>query len=145
MRRTKPATVLLTLVLGTTAAANHGPTLRCAVKVPQQYQVSSRETPNGESESVRYTVAYEAYWWNCVAVRAKDLAGRCPFVANGTPGASAGAADGAMNADDQIDGLLKKYPRQTVRVYLRSLADQASAKTKMQPYFSGRPTSESPK
>src|SRR6185437_8011681 len=81
--------------------------LRCNVRVPKQYRAAHFKSPNGQPEPVRYTVAYGAFWWNCVAVRAGDLQARCPFLASGTPATAAGAADGALNADKQIESLLK--------------------------------------
>jgi hypothetical protein len=142
MIRVATIAVLCSLTLGAPAIAAHGPVLRCRVKVPEDYRPTpSNLPPNGQPESTRYAVAYEAYWWNCVAVRANDLDGRCPFVASGTPGASAGAVDGAKDADTQIDEQLKKYPKQAVRTYLQSLARQATTKAKMRLYFD-RPTPE---
>jgi hypothetical protein len=91
--------------------------------------------PNGQQERVRYKVAYEAFWWNCVSVRAVDLNRRCPFLPSGTPAACAGAWDGETNADEQIEALLKTYPARRVQTYLRSLASSPRAKGKMQPYF----------
>ena len=138
MRQASKAVISLALLLSVPAFADNGPHMKCRVNVPKEYKRAGTiagPPPNGEPESVRYTVAYEAFWWNCVAVRAVDIDGRCPFGASGTPGAAAGAADGEMNADAQIDALLKKYSAQVVGTYLRSIAAQATAKEKMRPYF----------
>ena len=97
--------------------------------------------PNGEPETVRYTVAYGVFSWNCVAVRAANLQGRCQFLASGPPAASAGVSDGALNADSQIDRLLKKRVTSEVQKYLRSIASTPAAKWKMRPYFD-EPTPE---
>lgn len=130
------------LLVGAVASADSGPRMKCRVVVPNEYRRHSlNPSPNGQPESVRYTVAYEAFWWNCVAVRATHLDGRCPFMASGTPAASAGASDGAMNADTQIDELLKKYSARRVGEYLLSIASRSEAKEKMRPYF-GKPTPE---
>lgn len=124
------------------ASAKDGPNIKCVVKVPREYRKTPfNPPPNGEPEPVRYTVAYEAFWWNCVAVRAADLRGRCPFLASGTPAASAGAMDGAANAEDQIRRLQRKYAASAVQQYLNTIASQPEAKDKMRPYFD-KPTPE---
>ncbi|MGH9734764.1 MAG: hypothetical protein ACRD8A_09270 [Candidatus Acidiferrales bacterium] len=110
--------------------------MHCRVVVPQEYRKTPfNPPPNGEPEPVRYKVAYEAFWWNCVAVRAANLDARCPLTTNGTPAASAGGADGAANADCQIEGLLKKHAAIEVQTYLRSIAGTPEAMEKMRPYF----------
>jgi hypothetical protein len=115
--------------------------MKCVVKVPREYRKTTfNPPPNGQPEPVRYSVAYEAFWWNCVAVRAADLRGRCPFVASGTPAASAGAMDGASNAADQIRRLQRKYAASVVQQYLNTIASQPEAKQKMRSYFD-KPTS----
>jgi hypothetical protein len=124
------------LVFGLFASAGTRINMRCHVVVPKEYRKTPfSPPPNGQPEPNRYTVAYEAFWWNCVAVRAADLQGRCPFVASGTPAASAGAADGAMNADSQIDRVLKRHIATKVQKYLQSIAYSPAAKEKMRPYF----------
>jgi hypothetical protein len=127
---------------GGVASADSGPSMKCRVTVPKEYRKTPfNPPPNGQPEPVRYKVAYEAFWWNCVAVQAADLEGRCPFVASGTPAASAGAGDGAINAEDQICRLRKKYSASAVQGYLKSIASQPVAKQKMAPYFH-KPTPE---
>lgn len=130
------------LLLAAVASAAANISMHCRVKVPKKYRrMTLNPPPNGEPESVRYTVAYRAFWWNCVAVRAEDLQGRCPFVASGTQAASAGASDGALNANFQIDHLLKRHSAGKVQEYLRSLTSTPRAKEEMRPYFR-QPTSE---
>jgi hypothetical protein len=64
------------LLLAVVASAHAGPTLKCRVIVPKEYRKTPFDPPpNGEPEPVRYTKAYEAFWWNCVAVWAVDLDG----------------------------------------------------------------------
>ncbi|MGH9729637.1 MAG: hypothetical protein ACRD4V_13755 [Candidatus Acidiferrales bacterium] len=125
---------------GTVQSAIRRIGLRCRVTVPKGYRKTpSNPPPNGESESVRYTLAYEAFWWNCVAVHAANLERRCPLIASGTPAASAGARDGASDAEFQIRRLLnKKYDALEVQKYLRSITNSPAAKEKMRPYFDKR-------
>ena len=130
------------LLFGAVSSADGGLKLQCRVVVPREYRPTSFDPPpNGEPEPIRYTVAYEAFWWNCVSVRAADLRARCPFVSSGTPAAAEGAMEGATNAGHKIDQLLEKYPVGAVRRYLRSIASQPVAKEKMRPYFA-KPTPE---
>ena len=123
-------------LLGLIAPADARMNMRCRVVVPKEDRKTAvNPSPNGESEPVRYTGAYEAFWWNCVAVRAADLHKRCPFIASGTPAASRGASDGASNADSQIERLLKTHVATAVQPCLRSIASTPTAKEKMRPYF----------
>lgn len=132
--------IFIMFVLATTVSANDRPSLKCRVDVPSEFKQSSLHA-NGESESVRYATSYRAHWWNCVTVRGIDIDNRCPFMANGTPAAAAGARDGAQNADNSITRLLKKYDARTVREYLRSISRTEEAKKRMRPYFE-KPTPE---
>src|SRR5882724_9306425 len=125
------AVIALTLLLGVVASADSGMNMRCRVNVPEKYRTTPfKVPPNGQAEPVRYKVAYEAFWWNCVTVRGSDLESRCPFTANGTPAASAGAKDGALNAEFQIEVLLKKHSALAVQKYLRSIALNRAAQEK---------------
>jgi hypothetical protein len=134
--------IVVVLLIAAAVFAHSGPSLKCRVVVPKEYRKTPfNPPPNGEPEPTRYTKAYQAFWWNCVSVRAIDLGGRCPFIANGTPAAAEGAYDGALNAQDQICNLLKKYSAQTVQLYLRAVAGQPEAHERMRSYFQ-RPTAE---
>jgi hypothetical protein len=136
------STLLVLSAFTLLASADNGPNMKCVVKVPKEYRHTPFDPPpNGEPEPVRYTAAYEAYWWNCVAVRAADPQGRCPFVASGTPAASAGAMDGVTNAENQIRRSRRKYAASIVQKYLSTIASQPEAKQRMQPYFD-KPTPE---
>ena len=107
--------------------------MTCRVVVPDELKASTF-APNGDPESVRYTKAYEAFWWNCVMVRAKDLGSCCPRVCNGTAGATSGCTEGATNAGAQIDGLLQHYSAATVQAYLRRLGSSPRARHKLSGY-----------
>jgi hypothetical protein len=101
-----------------------------------------RVSPNGETNAVRYTVAYEAYWWNCVQVRAAELEGRCPSVCSGNAAATRGCTDGATKASSGIDGLLRRFSTEQVQQYLRTLALEPAGKVKMKGYFTDGPRAE---
>lgn len=123
-------------------AGNHGLRLECKIIVPPAYK-SKIDSPGfpGTSPFARYSQAYQAFWWNCVAVRAVNINARCPFVASGWASESYGAAYGAMNADNAIDNLVKKYGAPTVQAYLKKLASPPSKITaKLGGWFMGKPT-----
>ena len=113
----------------------HRLVMECTPRVPTAYLRSDVGTPNGEPESVRYARADESFWWNCVAVRAQDLAERCPFMCSGTPGASVGCADGAADADRQVERLLNHHPKDQVARYLRDLAGRPEAQRRTREHF----------
>jgi hypothetical protein len=134
--------IACTLLLGLIASADARMNMRCRVVVPKEYRKPTpKPPPNGEPEPVRYKVAYEAFWWNCAAVRAENIHGRCPFMASGTPAASTGAMDGASDADSQIERLLQTHAASAVQNYLQSIASTRRAKERMRPYFA-KPTPE---
>ena len=122
--------------------AHPGPRLVCRVTVPAEYRASkSTPPPNGEPESVRYTTAYESFWWSCVVLRASNLDARCNIMCSGTPAASAGCRDGSDAVQVGIDGLLQAYGRSRTQEYLVSLARTDEAREKSGPYFRGTPAS----
>ena len=134
------AVSLLMGLLSCSTAALH---MEYQVKVPPQYQMTPLVVPpSGESEPVRYQVSFEAFWWNCVMVRAENLDARCPFLCSGTGAAAAGCTNGAIDAERQIQGLLKKHSRSEVQRYLRTLASTQEAKEKIHPYFQETPKPE---
>jgi hypothetical protein len=103
--------------------------------VPLELQNQPPESgplPDEQPERVRYTVAYEAAWWNCVMLKADDLGARCPLMRSGTPGAALGCADGANAADQGVATLLEEHPPTEVKKYLKSLAAERVAKEKME-------------
>ena len=95
----------------------------CSIsQVPDEFKDPNLEfnltPPNGDPEPVRYSKAHEAFWWNCVMVRAQDLNARCPIICSGTPAAAPGCGEGAIDADDQIEELLRQFPSSQVQSYL---------------------------
>jgi len=133
---------VVTFILLHLSCANSRPQVGLDCKIPAAYiKTDSKYPPTGQSEAIRYRIAYEAFWWNCVAVKSIDLDARVPFVCNGTPAAVAGSTDGTKDALRQIDGLLKRYSESEVKEYLKSIASTEEAVKKMKPYFN-KPRSE---
>jgi hypothetical protein len=114
------------LVAAALGCAPPHPSLRCEVDVPPEF--------GSDFDRVRYSSAYEAFWWNCVGVRSQHPDARCPFVCSGTPSAAAGCRDGATAADRGIDELVRSK-WSGAQEYLRSLAAGSEARDKIKPYF----------
>jgi hypothetical protein len=103
--------------------------LEYRVRVPREHaSTETANTPTGESERDRYKADHEAYWWNCVMVKAERLEARCPVVCSGTPAASDGCTDGATSAERQIARLTNEHGAKKVQAYLRSFASTPAAK-----------------
>ena len=131
--------VMALSMAATVATAN--PKMTHRVVVPDEFK-NPTLSPNGDPDSVRYTNAYEAFWWNCVMVRANDLSARCPFICSGTPAATSGCADGAGNADEQIDALLKQFSAAKVQAYLRRLGANPRTQERLGGYFRDGPRAD---
>jgi len=139
--------ILLLTVLIITAAvgcASHPMQIACQVRVPSQFKKDPPGwmSPTGEPESVRYTESYEAFWWNCVTVKAGSLEGKCPFTCSGTPAATYGCSDGAIDAEKQIRRLLKHHDKMKVQDYLHTVASGQEGKEKIRSYFPDGPRTE---
>ena len=135
---------LLVPLLVASAAAGASPQeprLSCKVSVPPEVR-GVEKSPSGETNAARYTAAYEAFWWNCVLVRADALEARCPFMCSGNPAATLGCAHGGVKASNDIDGLVRRFSDMQTREYLRTLAKDPAAKLKMKSYFTNGPRAE---
>lgn len=118
--------------------------LQCHVNVPDEFKHDPEGwiPPNGEPESTRYSVSYEAFWWNCVFIKSEGLENRCPFSCSGTPGATYGCSDGATDAEKQIDQILKSHDPKEVLEYLKTLSTDSVGLLKIEPYFPDGPHAE---
>jgi hypothetical protein len=136
--------LIITAVLG---CASRPMQISCQARVPNEFKKDPPGwvSPTGEPESVRYTKSYEAFWWNCVMVKAVSLEGRCPSTCSGTPAANYGCSDGAMDAERQIRQLLKLHDKTKVQDYLRTVAPDQEGKEKIRPYFPDGPRAEEEK
>jgi hypothetical protein len=109
--------------------------MSCHVHIPEKFQQDSQQ-------SVRYKQSYEAFWWNCIMVKASGLTERCPFLCSGWGAATYGCADGAHDAMKQITQLLNSYAPDTVVNYLESIASNKEGREKITPYFPNGPRPE---
>jgi hypothetical protein len=97
--------------------------------------------PNG-LESVEYGEAYTAFWWNCTILKSVDLNARCPFTCSGTPAATAGCRAGAVDAENQIAEIEKKYGRPRTQEFLAFRIGEDEGYSKIQRYFPYGPLPE---
>lgn len=138
-----PSGFLFGLCLCTaTWADSPGMHLEYRIMIPQRFLQTTATPPPGPPERIRYSDAYEAFWWNCVVVKAADMRAGCPSTINGTPGEIAGAANGARAALDGIQTLVKQYGAAAVQAYLKQLASPGMVKSKLHGYFKDTPTAE---
>jgi hypothetical protein len=144
MRLRLPLVVAILIPLLAVSCSTHPLSISCQVHVPYEFQQNSPgwKSLTGEPESVRYRVSYEAFFWNCVMVKAVDLRGRCPFMCSGTPAATYGCSKGAKDAEREIKQLLADHDATRVRKYLRFVAASPEGKEKMAPYFPSGPRTE---
>ena len=91
--------------------------------------------PTSEPPASRYRLAYESFYWNCVAIKARDVAARCPSVCSGTPAASAGCSDGAADSDKIIDDLVRRLGVEDARHTLASRVSLPDAQECVRRYF----------
>lgn len=138
--------IAFVLSSGAVGCATQTPSISCEASVPGQFEHDDArwEPPNGAPESFRYLLSYEAFWYNCVMVKAADLDGRCPSTCSGTSAASHGCSDGAMNAEQQIEALLTDYDRTEIQRYLQTIANTEEALSITQPYFPDGPLADQP-
>src|SRR6266566_1857925 len=127
MRKVIASSLVVVVVVVVVAACSQEPALKYNLIVPAEF---GDKVVAVAPERDRYTWAYEAFWWNCVMVKANDLNARCPFICSGTSGAAAGCGAGGSNAEEQISNLLEKFPASQVQNHLRSLASTPEARTK---------------
>ena len=130
------------VVVTTSGCASHPLDLSCEVAVPSKFTKDPPEwvSPTGEPESLRYTKSYEAFWWNCVMVKAVDYNDTCPFSCSGTPAATYGCAEGAADAKKQIRHLLRTNTPLKVTNHLESIASSPEGKSKISAYFPNGPS-----
>jgi hypothetical protein len=129
----------LVVLLGLAVACGSAGSPQLAYEIPEYRGVELERSPNGEPESVRYRVAYAAFFWNCVLVKSEFLEAGCPFVCSGTTGATAGCADGGTAAERAIDRLAVQFDAGLLKSYLVGLTTSTAAKEHIRPYFGHKP------
>jgi len=109
--------------------------------VPAEHRrtVLNGSDPTSEPPASRYRLAYESFYWNCVAIKARDVAARCPSVCSGTPAASAGCSDGATDSDKMIDDLVRRVGGEDAIRALASRVSMADAQECVRRYFPAGP------
>jgi len=112
------------------------------LKVPAEFALQTIETPAGESERFRYLNAYEAFWYNCLAMLAENLDARCPASCGGTPAAGAGCARGSADASNQTKDATTSYGAARTQQALRLITADPEAMAKRAAYFGERPPAE---
>src|SRR5262249_199575 len=100
--------------------------------------------PPDEVYAQSYTIAFESYCWNCVAVRAKKLDAQCPSTCRGLSAVELGCTAGAEAADFSIDKLIRRVGREKAQRKLKTLAADPVAKEKAEKYFPNGPEEEKP-
>jgi hypothetical protein len=98
--------------------------------------------PTPEPPASRYRLAYDSFYWNCVAVKAQDKTARCPSVCSGTPAASAGCSDGAADSDRVIGDLVRRLGDEDARRALASRVSLPDAAKSLRRYFPAGPQPE---
>jgi|GEM_PF-6301427 len=125
--------VLFILLAMSAFGCGHGNklTMRHQVHIPKPHDegyIASAPEP------VRYVQAYEAFWWRCIEKKANDIKAPCPFMCSGTPAATAGCRDGAIDSEKRIEKLVKQFGPEQVKAYLFSLLGSGEHSAATSPY-----------
>ena len=117
-------TVVLILLINSTFSFGTESKLDLKISIPKEFSNRASNlssSPDGDTDGSKYKKTFEEFWWNCVMVKAKGLDLSCPFVASGTAAASAGAWNGAVDAENQIKELIREHQSVAVHAYLEKL------------------------
>jgi hypothetical protein len=133
--------VMLAVSIGGLSCGRHvGPT----PILPAQHRrtIVDASDPTGEAPAARYRLAYESFWWNCVAVKAEDTNARCPFVCSGTPAAADGCYEGKADAEKTVRDLISRVGVPKAKKRLESLIAMPDAEQSIRRYFPSGPERE---
>src|SRR5215212_7610830 len=110
------------LVCGALMCTGCTQTLAPRVSIPPEHRRGQADAsdPTSEAPAVRYRMAYQAFWWNCLAVRADRADSRCPFVCSGTAAAVDGCRQGADDGERAVQELVRRLGKEDARDVLRS-------------------------
>jgi hypothetical protein len=105
--------------------------------VPAAYgrTVVNASDPTPEAPALRYRLAYESFWWNCVALKADDENAPCPFACSGTAAAAAGCAEGAMDSENMVRDLIRRVGAAKAKDRLHSRVAMPDAQQSIRRYF----------
>ena len=139
-RKTK-VRVMLTVSIGGLSCGTH---VAPNPIPPAQHRrtIVDASDPTPEPPAARYRLAYESFWWNCVAVKAEDTNARCPFVCSGTPAAAEGCYEGARDAEKTVRDLISRVGVSTTTKRLESRVAMPDAKQSIRRYFPSGPQRE---
>jgi hypothetical protein len=132
------------IIITLSGCAHHPLKLSYQVSVPDQFKTDPPGwiPPNGEPEHVRYSKSYEAFYWNCIMVKSKDLQARCPASCSGTAAATFGCFNGGWAADNQVVQLLEAHSAEQVQEYLQTVAARQETIDRIKAYFPEGPQPE---
>lgn len=114
----------------------------CVVGILPDERDPNDPGPADETYAMRYTLAFESYCWNCVAVKAKRLEAECPKTCRGLSAVELGCTAGADDADFNVDQLVRQLGRAKAQKRLSALAADPTAKQKAERYFPNGPEEE---
>jgi hypothetical protein len=100
------------------------------------------EVPADQTDQTAYRDAYTAFWWNCAIVKSLDLTARCPSTCGEPAAATAACSAGAMDAQNQIAELEKKYGPERTREFLSFRVGEEEGHAKIRPHFPYGPQRE---
>ena len=98
--------------------------------------------PTGEAPNERYRLAYESFWWNCLAVKSEDERARCPFMCSGPPAAADGCREGASDAETIVRELTTRLGASKAKQRLQLRVSTPSARQSIRRYFPSGPERE---
>ena len=135
---------LVLTLLGLIVAFGCAPRLQPHPTVPAAYgrTIVNASDPTPEAPALRYRLAYESFWWNCVTLKADDEDDRCPFVCSGTAAAAAGCAEGAMDSESMVRDLIRRVGAAKAKDRLHSRVAMPDARQSIRRYFPSGPERE---
>jgi len=107
--------------------------LEYTMKIPPE--CGNQISPSGDTESKRYTMAYEAFWWQCIKDKSENINIECRSTCNGTSCATYGCSEGGYDAEIQINEITKRYGQDHTQKYLKDLLKTEKYKEKTKNYF----------
>jgi hypothetical protein len=133
---------LLLLHPGGSAGGTKASPTFCVVGILPDERDPNEPGPADETYALRYTLAFESYCWNCVAVKAKRLEAECPRTCKGVSAVQLGCTAGADDADFNVDQLVRQLGRAKAQKRLSALAADPTAKQKAERYFPNGPEAQ---